>query len=119
MINLIHTRFPKSWNILASILFLFVTVSGVTKSKAQTTGYLYVHSKTLNKAGSPPISYSVSGGTTAVANFTLNDDPAQTIINDMGASENGRLWAVSISNELYFRDPLSADWTKTNTQIAL
>jgi hypothetical protein len=114
MTNPIHTRSTKTTKILGGIIFLFITAFGVTKSAAQSTGYIYVHSKTLNEAGSPAISYSVSGGTTAVANFTLNDDPAQTIINDIGAAQNGRLWAVSISHELYFRDPLSANWTKTN-----
>lgn len=113
MLRTVHyTNTIKNSTVLGWLLLLFVMTSGSTKSVAQT-GYIYVHSKTLNEAGSPAITYSVTGGSTAVPNFTLNDDPTQTIIDDMGASQNGRLWGVSYANELYYRDPLNPGWIKT------
>lgn len=88
-----------------------------TPTMAQS-GFIYVHLKTLNEAGSPPVSYSVSGGGTAVPDFTLNDTPSQTILADIGASENGRLWAVSTANALYYRDANSAAWVQTSISDA-
>jgi hypothetical protein len=98
--------------ILRIALTLVITGLTATSTLAQT-GYIYVHSKTLSEAGSPPVTFSVSGGTTAVADFVLNDDPAQTVLTDIGSSESGRLWAVSYDHELYYRDPLTPNWVNT------
>ncbi|MCE7044631.1 T9SS type A sorting domain-containing protein [Dyadobacter sp. CY312] len=106
-----NIKFKKS-KILLSLLLISLAMSMGSLAIAQ--GYIYVHSKTLNEAGSPPITYTVSGGSTAIPSFTLNDDPTQTILNDIGASQNGRLWAVSDANELYYRDALSPNWIKTS-----
>ncbi|MBK7039281.1 MAG: tandem-95 repeat protein [Bacteroidetes bacterium] len=79
------------------------------------TGYIYVHSKTLNEAGSPPISYSVTGGATIVPNFTLIDVPDQnSVFFDIGASENGRLWAATNGGALYYRNANSTVWVLTS-----
>ncbi len=95
--------------ILCILLFLFtfnMYISG-------QTGYIYVHSKTLNEAGSPNVTYTVSGGPTVVPDFTLNDDPSQTPVLDIGSAENGRLWATSSTNMLYYRDANSTVWIQT------
>lgn len=107
----IHTNFVRSIKMLGFLCSLFTLNS--TRLSAQTTGYIYVHSKVLNESDSPLISYSVSGGPTSVPGFALNDNPTQTILDDVGASQNGRLWAVSNTHVLYYRDPLTSNWIKT------
>lgn len=96
-------------NILISIVFCL----GALTAKAQN-GYIYVHNKALDESSSVDFSYSVTGGTTTIPTFTLNDIPDQTTLLDIGAAENGRLWAVSRSNELYYRDANSTSWVKTS-----
>lgn len=106
----LHSK--KKYLVPHYILVAALVILQYTDLLAQT-GYIYVHSKTLNETGSPSITYSVSGGGTAVADFTLNDDPAQIIVSDIGSSESGRLWAVSNTNALYYRDPLNPNWIAT------
>ncbi len=88
-------------------------VGSIAASTLAQTGYIYVHSKTLSESGSLPLTFSVSGGSTVVPDFTLNDDPAQTVLSDIGSSESGRLWAVSYGHELYYRDVLTPNWVNT------
>lgn len=100
--------------ILRTALALLM-IGPMAASTFAQTGYIYVHSKTLNEAGSPDISFTVSGGSTSVPAFTLNDDPAQNVVSqDIGASENGRLWAATNSGALYYRDANSAAWVQTS-----
>ncbi|MFT3750025.1 MAG: T9SS type A sorting domain-containing protein [Agriterribacter sp.] len=73
-------------------------------------GYIYIHNKTLDESSAVDFTYSVSGGTTLVANFNLNDSPDNILIRDIGSSQNGRLWAVGVNNTLYYRDLGSANW---------
>lgn len=99
--------------ILRSAMAL-LALGSITASYAQN-GYIYVHSKALNETGSPDIGFTVSGGGTSVPNFTLNDDPIQNVVSkDVGASENGRLWAATNSGGLYYRDANSTTWVQTN-----
>lgn len=86
------------------------TASFVTRAQ---TGYIYVHSKTLNETASGDITYSVSGGPTAVSNFTLNDQPTRTTIRDIGFSQNGRIWAVTNDQKVWYREIGSATWVQT------
>lgn len=101
--------------ILCILLFVFA----VNMHISGQTGYIYVHSKTLNEAGSPNITYTVSGGATVVPAFSLNDNPAQTPVLDIGSAENGRLWATSSTNVLYYRDANSTVWIQTSVTDAV
>jgi hypothetical protein len=96
-----HTTPIRGIRLIVWILIL-VTISAGSQVK---TGYIYVHSKVLNEANSPSITYSVTGRTTSVPPFSLNDNPAQTII--IGSAQCCRLSAVSYANGLYYHDTLS------------
>ncbi|MES2777755.1 MAG: Ig-like domain-containing protein [Bacteroidota bacterium] len=74
------------------------------------TGYIYVHKKSLNEVDQG-FNFSVSGGSTSVVPFTLNDNPTQFRVKDIGAAENGRLWAATESGALYYRNVNSTIWT--------
>lgn len=80
---------------------------------ASAVGYIYVHKKSLNEINKD-FSFSVTGGTTAVPTFTLNDEPTQiSAFFDIGAAENGRLWAATNGGVLYYRDVNSTIWVNT------
>lgn len=103
-----------TWLLQWSLAFATLLLSQHSDSIAQGTGYMYVHLKTLNEAQSPDVSFSVSGPA-AVAGFTLNDMPTQIEIDDMGASQNGRLWGVGRANgTLYYRNAASSLWIQTS-----
>lgn len=92
--------------------------SGLTSLTAQNfgitqAGYIYVHKKTLDESSSTDFTFSISGGAMAVPSFSLNDNPTQTVLQDIGSSQSGRLWAVGTNNKLYYRDPGSAAWIAT------
>ncbi|MFT3682113.1 MAG: GEVED domain-containing protein [Ferruginibacter sp.] len=81
-------------------------------------GYIYIHKKTLDESSSTNFSFAVSGGSTVVPGFSLNDDPAQIPLQDIGTSEGGRLWAVSQStatpaSTLFYRNANSTAWVNT------
>ena len=77
------------------------------------TGYIYIHNKTLDESSAVDFSYTVSGGSTPVPNFILNDRPDNIPLNDIGATGGGRLWATGTNNILYYRDLNSANWVQT------
>ncbi|MGC4102950.1 hypothetical protein [Ferruginibacter sp.] len=84
---------------------------------APSVGYMYVHKKALNESASIDFPFTVSGGagTTAVAPFSLNDQAGQLRVKDIGASQNGRLWAIDeTTSTLYYRDANSNIWTATS-----
>ncbi|WP_207632497.1 beta strand repeat-containing protein, partial [Foetidibacter luteolus] len=100
------------------------TATGSTSEFSNNTtvteaGYIYVHKKTLDESSSTDFAFSVSGGSTTVPNFSLNDNPTQVTLRDIGSSQNGRLWAVSSNNILYYRDMGSATWTVTSITNAV
>ncbi|NBA89222.1 hypothetical protein GVN16_25850, partial [Emticicia sp. CRIBPO] len=105
----------RSWSlycqnaVIGFCLFLLVSISSYAQN-----GYIYVHSKTLDESSSPDITFSVSGGPTSVPNFSLNDNPSQVSLSDIGSSQNGRLWAVGKDDKvLYYRNLGSASWVST------
>jgi hypothetical protein len=92
------------------LLFLIVITAFSFTANAQT-GYIYVHKKTLDESSSVDFTFSGSG---TIGAFTLNDNPTQIPVMDIGSSQNGRLWAVGTSNNtLYYRDIGSSAWTAT------
>lgn len=96
------------------IALALLMIGSTAESILAQTGYIYLHSKALNETGSPDINITVSGGSTPVPAFTLNDDPTQNSVSqDIGASENGRLWAATNSGVLYYRDANSTTWVQT------
>ncbi|GAB2816798.1 T9SS type A sorting domain-containing protein [Ferruginibacter profundus] len=88
---------------------------GVFYNANAQTGYIYVHKKALNETASIDFPFTVSGGSTAVAPFTLNDQPQQLRVKDIGSSQNGRLWAIDeTGSTLYYRDVNSNTWVQTS-----
>lgn len=96
------------YSILITSLLLFAP--GMLKAQ---NGYLYIHSKTLNETAGGDISFAVSGGPTTVPGFVLNDQPARTTIRDIGFSQNGRIWAVTNDQKVWYREIGSATWVQT------
>ena len=110
--NVQYINLLKNAAFLRRLLLLFVITSGSIKSIAQT-GYIYVHKKSLNEV-SKDFSFSVTGGTTSIPPFSLNDAPTQNSVQfDIGAAENGRLWAATNGGALYYRDANSTVWINT------
>lgn len=101
-----------------AICSLAFAIAGSVTANAQN-GYLYIHQKSLNEDPGQSFSYSVSGGATVVPNFSLNDQSAQLRVLDIGAAQNGRMWATEQNtSKLYYRNPGSNVWTvATNTGV--
>lgn len=77
-------------------------------------GYIYIHKKALDESSSVDFSFSISGGSTTVPGFQLNDKPDWVRLRDIGSSQNGRLYAVGLdNNNLYYRDAGSSQWIYT------
>ncbi|WP_426092963.1 gliding motility-associated C-terminal domain-containing protein [Flavobacterium sp. DSR3-2] len=107
----------KSYLVL-TFLFLILTFSCYAQTSFRSDkintgdkGYIYVHVKTLDESSSLDFSFT---GTSGIPSFALNDNPAQIDIKDLGSSQNGRLWAVSTSGVLFYRDLGSAIWGKVS-----
>lgn len=102
------------------------------QASAPARGYIYLHKKALDENSSIPFSFSVSGGPSAVPNFTLNDIPDVIDVYDLGASHgnngnnygDGQLWAVGLVNNnsgtphatpgtVYMRASGSSSWIST------
>lgn len=100
-----------------------ITIDNVTGNTSEfgvevsPMGYIYVQKKALDETSSVNFPFSVSGGATIVPNFNLNDNDAQIAVLDIGASENGRLWAIA-GNTLYYRDMGASAWVATNVTTA-
>ena len=74
-----ETKFRVSLGMLMLLLLTTATVNG-------QTGYIYVHKKALNEVNKN-FTFSVTGGTTSIPTFTLNDEPTQiSAFFDIGAS---------------------------------
>jgi gliding motility-associated-like protein len=100
----------ESKSLFAPVLIVFLLLAS-SLVNAQS-GYIYVHKKSLNEIDED-FSFSVTGGSTSVPTFILNDAPTQIPVLDLGAAENGRLWAASRTNVLYYRDVNSTVWINT------
>ena len=97
-----------------TFLFLLVSTFFCVSVNAQS-GYIYVHKKALNEKSSIDFPFTVSGGPTAVAPFSLNDGDGQLRVKDLGSSQNGRLWAIhETTNTLYYRNTNSNVWVQTS-----
>jgi len=83
------------------------------------TGYIYVHAKTISQDLSQSFTYSVSGGSTVVPNFTLLDQQLNIEPTDIGAGHGtgaGELWVVAgatqgASGYVYHRNVNSTTWS--------
>lgn len=101
---------------LAIACLLFLIFAFIT-AHAQT-GYLYVHSKALSQELNQPFTFSVSGGTTSVPAFTLEDQPLNIEPTDIGAGNgtgSGELWVVAgatqgANGSIYHRASGSTIW---------
>jgi len=104
-----------------TVLLLF----GLQVAQAQT-GYLYVHAKSLSEDLNQSFTFSVSGGSTSVPNFTLLDQPLNIEPTDIGAGHGtggGELWAVAgttggANGPIYHRLPNSTTWSLVSGQTA-
>jgi|GEM_PF-2879309 len=79
------------------LLCLIICVLGGQAALAQS-GFLYIHTKTISEDLNQSFTFSVSGGPTSVANFTLLDQLNNTEPTDIGAGHGtgkGELWVVT------------------------
>ncbi|SIT28325.1 Ig-like domain (group 2), partial [Filimonas lacunae] len=86
---------------------------------ASAQGYIYVHLRALNEESSVDFPFTVTGGLTSVAGFSLNDQPSIVgPITDLGvghgsstlvAGGDGELWAI-VGGALYKRMPGQSSW---------
>lgn len=107
-----HLSMKLSKKMIFTLVCFALTFISTINADAQT-GYIYIHKKALDESSSVDFPFNVSGGTTSVPNFSLNDKPENVTLKDIGASQNGRLWAVSTTGALYYRDLGSATWVLT------
>ena len=115
--NVKYLNLSKNFARLRRLLLLFVIISVSFQSIAQT-GYIYVNKKSLDETSSINFPFTISGGSTVVPNFNLNDKDDQIELQDLGASQLGRLWAVGTNNVLYYRDLSSSAWVATSVTDA-
>ena len=109
------TRLTARWTLLG--LLLLLVFSSVQSVRAQT-GYIYVHKRALSEDSSPNFPFTVSGGTTTITPFTLNDQPTTfKVVYWVGGDASGGLWALAASAAdangnytVYYRAPNSSTW---------
>lgn len=106
-------KLPYTWLKVSSFyaVLLAVALGNIPFAQAQT-GYIYVLKKTLNEESSIDFPFTLTGGPTAVPNFTLNDQTDNIAPNDLGADRSGGLWASAGSQGLFYRPAGSSTWTK-------
>ncbi|XZF16551.1 DUF6923 family protein [Chitinophagaceae bacterium MMS25-I14] len=115
----------KAQNCIGNIVKYVVcclALLNVLPARAQQ-GYIYVHKRTLDESSSVDFNFTATGGSTTIPAFTLNDNPANLGIQDIGSSQAGRLYAVSgttpgTNTMVYYRDINSSTWVST-TQTAV
>jgi type IX secretion system substrate protein len=98
-----------------SLVMLLIAAIQITHAQ---TGYLYIHTKALSKDINQPFTFSVSGGTTTVPGFTLEDQDINIEPSDIGSSHGtggGELWIVAGATQgadgaIYHRGPNSTVW---------
>ncbi|MBL7703081.1 MAG: T9SS type A sorting domain-containing protein [Ferruginibacter sp.] len=99
------------------VLSLGVVTTDITQANFGVTqaGYIYIHKKAIDELSSKNFSFNISGGSTSVGTILLNDSSETNIpVQDIGASQNGRLWAVGLNNNiLYYREPGTTAWIAT------
>jgi hypothetical protein len=103
---------------LKKVLTSFLSLLIVLPNLHAQTGYIYVHTKQLSEDINQSFSFSVSGGSTIVPNFTLTDQPLNIEPTDIGAGHgtgNGELWVVAgatqgANGSIYHRAVNSTTW---------
>ncbi|SIT06427.1 gliding motility-associated C-terminal domain-containing protein [Filimonas lacunae] len=82
-------------------------------------GYIYVHLRALNEESSPDFPFTLTGGPTTVAGFSLNDQPDYiSALVDIGVSHgatttgkgDGELWTALSTGAVYHRLATSSQW---------
>lgn len=100
-----------------SILSLGTVSANITDANfgIAQAGYIYIHKKAIDELSSKNFTFNISGGPISVGTILLNDSSETNIpVQDIGASQNGRLWAVGLNNNiLYYRDAGTAIWIAT------
>ena len=115
------SNLARSWAVSYRLTALLL-VAATTLSWAQT-GYIYVHKKAQSEDTSPDFPFTVSGGSTTVPAITLNDQPTNLEVRDLGTTSNGGLYAVagasSGNNPVYYRAVNSSSWSQVAGLAAL
>ncbi len=102
---------------------VLLLIAGLQKSYAQT-GYLYVHAKAISEDIHQSFNFSVSGGSTQVPSFNLEDQQLNIEPTDIGAGHGtggGELWIVAgatkgANGNVYHRAANSTTWNMLNGQ---
>ncbi|MFT3681956.1 MAG: T9SS type A sorting domain-containing protein [Ferruginibacter sp.] len=93
----------------AFLIFFILAIPSLMRLSAQQ-GHIYIHNETSDESAAASFTYTINGA----GAITLNDAAAQVNLKDIGASENGRLWAIgNFNNILYYRDAGSSKWIQT------
>ena len=103
--------------------YFLLTLFGWHAAHAQT-GYLYVHTKAISEDIHQAFNFSVSGGSTSVNNFSLEDQQVNIEPTDIGAGHGdggGELWIIAgatkgANGDIYHRAANSTTWDKLNGQ---
>ncbi|MBL7704029.1 MAG: T9SS type A sorting domain-containing protein [Taibaiella sp.] len=82
----------------------------------QPFGYIYVHKKALSEEESIAFPFTITAGPTTVPSFNLNDLNTLNSVLDLGASQDGTLWATGENSaRAYYRLPNSSLWVQHPT----
>jgi len=114
---------PQSIQQILLFLVLIIFLAGNTSAQ---NGYIYVHIKSLSQELNQSFNFTVSGGSTVVSPFTLEDQPNNIEPTDIGGGHGtggGELWAVTgatggANGAVYHRAPKSATWAAVAGQTA-
>ncbi|MDR6342951.1 uncharacterized protein YjdB, partial [Filimonas zeae] len=100
-------------------VFVLFCVAG--DAIGQTNGYIYVHLRALNEESSVDFPFTITGGSTTIPSFSLNDQPAILgSVTDLGVGHgvsaavpgggDGELWVVMDNARIYRRRAASSQW---------
>ncbi len=112
-----------STSVKYSTVFILLLLFTKQNLVAQT-GYIYVHEKTISEDINQSFTFSVTGGSTGVPNFTLLDQNLNIEPTDIGAGHGtggGELWVVTgatrgADGTVYHRAAKSAVWNTVSGQ---
>ncbi|SEJ74321.1 Por secretion system C-terminal sorting domain-containing protein [Dyadobacter sp. SG02] len=75
--------------------------------------YIYLHHNATDENSSPDFNFTVTGPGGFNQTYTLNDRHVDNNVRDLGATNNGRLWAIMGSGAdapIYYRNAGSSSW---------
>jgi hypothetical protein len=107
----------RNQRLSALLILCFFSMAGVLMDlpAIAQNGYIYVHKKTFNEANQA-FTFTGTGG---IGSITLNDAPTSIVLKEIGAAQNGRLYAIgNTNNTLYYKDAGSATWIATSITTA-